>query len=107
MIIWGSKGKTLDLGKVDDKKCEICEKDRPFHVVLSYRYAHLYWFLNWVSEKEYLYVCDICSRGWKLNNDEVEKLFHKSPIPFWHRWSMGIFIIIFVLVILYGALFAG
>ena len=39
MIIWGSGGKSIDLGQTETRRCSTCEKDRTFKVFLNYRYA--------------------------------------------------------------------
>lgn len=100
MIIWGSGGKAVDLGKVKVCSCETCEKERPFHLLLQYRYVHLYW-LRWVTKKKYHLACSVCNRGWELDTKEVESKFEKSPIPFMTRygWAFlvgGIATIIFI-----------
>ena len=57
MIIWGSGGKSIDLGQTQTKRCETCEKDRPFKTLLNYRYAHLYYIFGWLTQKKYLLLC--------------------------------------------------
>ena len=86
MIIWGSGGNSVDLGQVELKHCETCEKDRPFKLLLQYKYAHLY-YLRWVTEKKYHLACDVCSRGWELKTAEVEQKLEKNPIPFMTRFG--------------------
>jgi hypothetical protein len=86
MIIWGSGGGNADLGQVELKHCEICEKERPFKLLLQYRYAHLY-YLRWVTEKKYHLACDICRRGWELKSADVEQKLEKNPIPFMTRYG--------------------
>ncbi|MEN3812795.1 hypothetical protein ABH309_24830 [Chromobacterium piscinae] len=86
MIIWGSGGKAVDLGQVDERHCELCEKHRPFKLLLQYRFAHLY-YLRWVTEKKYHLACDICHRGWVLSVDDVESKLEKNPIPFMTRFG--------------------
>lgn len=71
MIIWGSGGGSADLGEAEVHHCETCERDRPFKILLSYRYAHIYW-LRWVTKKTYHLACDICRRGWQLEKSAVE-----------------------------------
>ena len=85
-IIWGSGGDSVDLGVVEHRQCEVCERDRPFKILLQYRYAHVYWVFAWITEKRYLLLCDICHRGWNLNAPEVEKTLSKSPIPCMRQW---------------------
>lgn len=87
MIIWGSGGNVVNLGQVEPRRCETCERDRPFNLILRYRYAHLYYLFGWVTEKKYLFLCDICSRGWELDDKKIEATLQKVPIPFLHRFG--------------------
>lgn len=86
MIIWGSGGGGADLGQVELRHCETCEKERPFKLLLQYRYAHLY-YLRWVTEKHYHLACDVCRRGWELKTADVEQKLEKNPIPFMTRYG--------------------
>ena len=61
MIIWGSGGGSADLGVAEHRACPTCEKERPFKVLLQYKYAHLY-YLRWVTKKAYFLACDVCHR---------------------------------------------
>lgn len=89
MIIWGSRGDVINLGQGGTQHCEVCERERPFHYLLQYRYFHLYWVFGMVTQKQYLLLCDICNRGWKLNSGEVEKRLGKAlPIPFMQRFGL-------------------
>lgn len=63
MIIWGSGGDVINLGTLETRRCEVCEKDRPFNLILQYRYWGLYWIFNFVTEKKYMLLCDVCQRG--------------------------------------------
>jgi hypothetical protein len=86
MIIWGSGGNGADLGFVETRSCPTCEKERAFKLLLRYRFAHLY-YLRWVTEKTYSLACDVCHRGWILNEAEVESKLSKNPIPFMTRYG--------------------
>jgi len=89
MIFFGSGGKATDLGVVETRKCSTCEKDRPFKLIVEYRYAHIYW-LKWVTQKAYRLACDVCRRGWVLKDaqaKEIERTFTTHPIPFMHRFG--------------------
>ena len=87
MIIWGSGGKVVNCGSAGSHHCEVCEKERQFNLILQYRYWGVYWIFNFITEKQYLLLCDICSRGWELNNEEVESDLEKVPIPFMRRYG--------------------
>ena len=87
MIIWGSRNENKDLGVVQTKFCEVCEKQRPFKVMLFYKWSHLYWLFGQVSEKQYSLVCDVCGRGQILENHLIEATLVKNPIPFMRRYG--------------------
>lgn len=98
MIIWGTRGETVNLGHAGTQHCTVCERERSFHYLLQYRYFHLYWFLGTITQKEFLMLCDVCNRGWKLNFSEVGKRLGKSlPIPFLRQFGL----------LTLGAIFAG
>ena len=86
MIIWGSGGGNADLGVAEQRDCQTCEKERPFKVLLHYKYAHLY-CLRWVTSKAYYLACDVCQRGSQLDTKEVESKLDKNPIPFMTRYG--------------------
>jgi hypothetical protein len=102
MVIWGSGGDTVDLGVSEHKYCDVCERERPFKVFLQYRYAHIYWIFSWITKKHYSLLCDICSRGWILKAEEVEKTLPKIPIPFMRRWGWTFLVALFGLPTLMG-----
>lgn len=100
MIIWGSGGNSADLGQVELRHCETCEKERPFKLFLNYRYAHLY-YLRWVTDKKYHLACDVCRRGWELKAADVEAKLEKNPIPVMTRygWTILLGIVVFVVLL--------
>jgi hypothetical protein len=104
MIIWGSGGDVVNLGVLETRHCEVCEKDRPFKIILQYRYWGLYWIFNVVTKKNYLLICDVCSRGWEIDAGKLEPQLTTVPIPFMRRYGIliliGIFGIIFLLAFL-------
>lgn len=90
MLIWGTGGDNLDLGKVLTQHCETCEKSRDYHLMLHYRYFHLYWFMKVVTKREYYVMCNVCSRGWVIKAAEAKAYLPtgKSPIPFWTEYGL-------------------
>ncbi len=86
MIIWGTGGNGADLGVVEHKHCDTCEKERPFKLLLQYRYAHLY-YLRWVTSRTYHLACDVCRRGWELKAKDIEPTLKENPIPFMTRYG--------------------
>lgn len=102
MIIWQSGGDAIDLGTLETRRCETCEKDRPFNVVLHYRYWGIYWVFNFVTKKEYTLLCDVCHRGWELDRKKVEGIMESVPIPFMRRCGCLVFTGFVVALILFG-----
>lgn len=103
MIIWGSGGGGADLGVAEHKECATCEKERPFKVLLQYKYAHLY-YLRWVTSKTYHLACDVCHRGWELKAKDVEPTLKENPIPFMTRYGWTFLVGFVVLVIAFANL---
>ena len=107
MIQWGSSLRTVDLGAVDVRPCPICEKERPFHLILIYRIWGLWWIFNRITYKKYMLVCSICNRGWELDPKEVEESIGNSHIPFMHKYGLWILVAFFAIsfiasIITYG-----
>lgn len=92
MLIFGSRGNVLDLGEVQTHHCPVCERERPFHIVLQYRYWHLWFLFALVTKKVYSMSCNICGRGTQLKPAEAEQFIGKSPIPFMHRWGLALLV---------------
>lgn len=90
MIIWGSSGDTVDLGHIGTRYCETCGQDRPFSLVLQYRYWGLYWIFNFVTAKQYWVVCDACNRGWKIPAKTIPPNLSRIPIPFMRRYGLAV-----------------
>ncbi len=92
MIVWGSGGKVVDCGPSRSEYCSVCERERRFNLILQYRYWGIYWIFNCVTEKSYMWLCDICSRGQELESAEVEAILGGSAVPFMHRFGCLVFI---------------
>jgi hypothetical protein len=91
-IVFGSGGDSLHLGTVEHRHCETCERERPFSLHLRYRYGHIYWVFAWVTMREYLMICDVCSRGWALDAKQIQETLKEDPIPFMRRlgWTLPV-----------------
>jgi hypothetical protein len=102
MIIWGSGGNVVPLGRHETRHCETCEKERLFNLVLRYRYWHLYWIFALVTQKKYLLVCEICQRGWELPSRTVEEAIGRVPIPFMRRYGFVALVLVIAVCALLG-----
>ena len=96
MIIWGTGGDVVNLGVLDARQCDVCEKDRPFNIILQYRYFGFYWVFNCVTKKKYFLLCNVCNRGWEIDAGKLVLQLQKAPIPFMRRF--GLLILIGVIV---------
>lgn len=88
MAVWGSGGDVLDLGVLETKQCEVCERERPFNIILQYRYWGLCWVFNLITSKKYMLLCEVCQRGWDLDTVQVEKALESVPIPLMRRFGI-------------------
>lgn len=104
MIVWGSGGDALNLGTLETRHCEVCEKDRPFSVILQYRYWGLYWIFNFVTQRKYMLLCDVCQRGWELERSKVDGLLKEVPIPFMRRFGGFVLIGVVAALVIFGSL---
>lgn len=102
MLIWGSRGDVVQLGSAGTAHCGVCEKEREFKNVLSYRYAHIWYLFNWVTEKTYATVCDVCGRGNRHDAKAFESKLGKSPIPAFRRFGGLALGALVVLVVVFG-----
>lgn len=104
MIVWGKKGHVADLGSQGSRHCPICEKERPFHLMLQYTVHHIWYVFKWVTGKQYGTVCEVCQRGDKLDAKAVESKLQKSPIPFGARWSWAFLVGMIAIAAVFGAI---
>jgi len=104
VIIFGSRNDVVDLGAIETRHCETCEKLRQFKMILRYKYWSLYWVFSTVAEKHYLVICEVCGRGWELEATTVEPQMGKVPIPFMRRYGFALFVSVGVAVIVFFAM---
>lgn len=104
MLVWGSKGEVEVLEAQEHKHCPICEKERTFLVQLHYKVSHIWYIFKWVSEKQYVKVCEICMRGEKLATKAVEEKLGKPPIPFMSRWGWAFLVALIVGLGVFGSI---
>jgi len=105
VIIWGSGNGNADLGVAEHRACATCERERPFKVLLQYKYAHLY-YLRWVTKKAYYLACEVCHRGAELDARAVEAKLQKHPIPFMTRYGWTFLVAIPAMFVLSAAMFS-
>lgn len=88
MLIWGSRGGVVDLEHAKNDYCPVCERERPFHYLLYYRYFHLYWFFGAITHQELMLLCEVCNRGHKLNSAEAKQQIGRIQIPFMRQYGL-------------------
>lgn len=99
---WESNNHVADINVTESTPCEFCEQLRPRKLLLQYRYSRIWYFVSWISYKQYFLVCDGCSRGVKLDSKEVEPTLEKNPVPLEKRF--GWVFLVLIVVLLAGAL---
>jgi hypothetical protein len=104
MIVWGSGGDAIKLGVLETRRCDTCEKERPFDLTLQYRYWALYWIFGMVTKKQYLLACDVCGRGRELEPSKIDPRFAAVPIPFMRRYGLLVLGAVVAGVIVLGSL---
>lgn len=97
MIIWGTNGETLDMGIVREDKCKTCERKRPFHLYVTYKWWHLYWIFGIVTKCKYMLLCEVCSNGWEIDKKDIKEIHKEVPIPFRRRYGL-LLLIAFIVV---------
>ena len=100
MIVWGSKGRLLNLGRLDERECANCGMMQPFQVSLAYKYFHVYGIFRLVTKKNYWLSCVVCEQGWELKADQIESAIGKPPIPVWDRFSL-VFLVVLAVALVY------
>ena len=88
MIVWGSVGQVLDLGRLEERMCSNCGRVQPFQLRLAYRRFHLYWIFRMVTKKQYSISCVVCDHGWELESRDVQAVVGKPPIPLWDKYGL-------------------
>ena len=103
MLIWGSKGEVADLGVQATHNCPTCERDRPFKLALQYKVHHIWYLFKWVTQKQYMLVCDICHRATKLEAKDVEPKLARHPIPFLSRYGWTLLVGLIAVVVAFSS----
>ncbi|MGE0703679.1 MAG: septum formation family protein [Limisphaerales bacterium] len=101
MIFYGSDGRLVNLGFVEERQCDTCGKVQPFGLTLAYKYIHVYWAFRWVVKRQYWLTCPVCQKGWELERQKVEAGFSKSPVPLWDRYGLAALVLAVALGIAY------
>ncbi len=105
MIIWGSNGESLDLGKINEEQCKFCEKKRVFRLLFTYRWWALYWIFGLITKSQYDLVCEVCNKGKKISKEEGKAFNRDLNIPFQRRYGLLSLFIFFIGIATAGELF--
>ena len=104
MIIWGSGSEVVNVRPEGTHFCPVCERQRPYWLVLAYDYAHLNFLAGWVTSREYYVVCEICNRGEKMDRASVESTLDRVPIPFMKRHGFLLCLVLTGVFILFSVI---
>jgi hypothetical protein len=84
---WQSDDHVEDLGAIETRHCQACERLRKFKMLLQYRYSRISYLFTCVSHKQYFLVCEGCNNGLRLDGKTVEPSLEKNPIPLARRFG--------------------
>lgn len=84
-MILGSGGAIIRIGETHSQPCVTCGHTRPFQLVVSYRYGHIFFLFGFILEKSCIDACTICNRGKPLPFGEAVGRFGRNPIPLYRR----------------------
>lgn len=108
MLIWGSRGKTVEAGDAGNRLCPVCKENRHFRYVLSYKMNHIWYLLRWSTSKSWSTVCDTCNCVFPSEPPVIADAGvsggakAKSPIPFFDRWGWAIIVTPLLLLLIAG-----
>lgn len=105
MIVWGSNGESLDLGKINEAQCSSCEKKKAYHLVYTYRWWYLYWIFGVITKSQYELVCEGCNKGKKLSKEEGRAFNRELKIPFQRRYGLLSLFVVIIGIATAGELF--
>lgn len=81
---------------VDPEEFDAYELEDPCHLVLEYSYFNLFFIFGLVTSKSYLLIDDY-GGAVELDAEDVEEDLEENPIPFMHRFGLGLLILIAII----------
>ncbi|MEQ1550180.1 hypothetical protein [Sphingorhabdus sp.] len=72
MLIWGSQGKSRQLGDAGTQHCNVCGATRTFSYLLHYKVRHIWYLIRWSSGRQYLKLCSTCGNGFPVEQADVD-----------------------------------
>jgi hypothetical protein len=101
-IFRGHKQESKQLKKTLEKYCLRCGTWTPHSTMVKYEYDHMQFILTWVTDSEIKLTCLNCGNTQILPEEEEQRYFPTSPVPWTKEYSIFIFIGIFIVLIAGG-----
>ena len=101
-MIFGIGNDTIKIASLGESHCPVCARTRPFTLYLNYEYLHALYIFAAVNDKEYVEVCDVCSRGEPIDEHSVVAKHGPPPIPFMRRFGCAIYVVSVAILIAVG-----
>jgi hypothetical protein len=98
-IFTGHKQETKQLRRTIEKYCLRCGAWTPHSATVVYEYDHLQFIITWVTDAEIRLTCTHCGNSQLLPEEEEDKYFSSSPVPWTKEYSIFIFIGVFTFFI--------
>jgi hypothetical protein len=107
MIDWGIDTRSVTLGPHPARHCTLCDRERPFVLVLTYRVFRILYVVRFSYEKVYTSECVQCGGGvMELHEDEVVPTLRSHPVRFLDRFG-GVAAVTLIALILAAVLIEG
>jgi ribosomal protein S27AE len=104
-IFTGHKQESKELRRTVEKYCVRCGTRTPHSATVVYEYDHLQFIIAWVTSSQVRLRCTRCGDSQLLSEEEEEKYFPESPVPWTKEYSVFIFAGVLAALIVGGILF--
>jgi hypothetical protein len=72
MLIWGSHGKSKQVGDAGTQHCNVCGATQPFSYHLQYKVHHIWYLIRWATGRQYSKLCSTCGNGFPAEQTDVD-----------------------------------
>jgi hypothetical protein len=88
MIDWGIDTRVVALGPHPPRRCTLCDRERPFALVLTYRVFRILYVIRFSYDRVYTSECVQCGGSvMELHEDEVLPALRGHPVRFLDRFG--------------------
>jgi transcription elongation factor Elf1 len=100
MILFGSRGYTIKLGRLEKRYCPTCTKEQDFSVSMTYNYDHFFFMPLFSSRPKYFTNCKVCGCTFELETSKLKRSVTDKPKPWIHRFGWVVVVCMVIVLIL-------